>query len=228
MNEYPIYEITKNTFTDWPGNLCCVVWFAKCPLRCQYCYNTSVVEGSGKLSELDLFKFLNKRVNLLDGVVLSGGECTSYSNFYDLCNKIKQLGFKIKIDTSGVNPDIIKSVVSDNLVDYIALDFKALPEKYKIITNRNFYSSFETTLKYLINNFENKFEVRTTVHFDLLSEYDILKMSEYLYNLGYRNTYYLQKFLDTGNNFGFLKNPKNTFDTSKIQSPLKIELRNWI
>lgn len=227
MNEYPIYEITKNTFTDWPGNLCCVVWFAKCPLRCQYCYNTSVVEGSGKLPELDLFKFLQKRVNLLDGVVLSGGECTSYSNFYDLCKQIKDLRFKIKIDTSGVNPEIIKKVVNDNLIDYIALDFKALPEKYKIITNRNLFSNFESTLKFLIN-IKFSFEVRTTVHFDLLSESDISKMSEYLYDLGYRNTYYLQKFLDTGNNFGFLKNPKNTFDTSKIQSPLKIELRNWI
>lgn len=228
MSKTPIYEITKNTFTDWPGNLCCVVWFAKCPLRCQYCYNTSVVEGSGKLDESNLFKFLHKRVNLLDGVVLSGGECTSYSNFYDLCRQIKDLRFKIKIDTAGVNPNIIKSVVNDNLIDYIALDFKALPEKYKIITNRNLFSNFESTLGFLINNFENKFEVRTTVHFDLLNESDISKMSEYLYSLGYRNTYYLQKFLDTGNNFGFLKSPKNTFDTSKIQSPLKIELRNWI
>ena len=227
MTKTPIYEITKNTFTDWPGNLCCVVWFAKCPLRCQYCYNTSVVEGSGKLSELDLFKFLQKRVNLLDGVVLSGGECTSYSKFYDLCKQIKDLGFKIKIDTSGVNPDIIKSVVSDELVDYIALDFKALPEKYKIITNRNLFSNFEITLRFLIETHFD-FEVRTTVHFDLLNEYDISKMSEHLYNLGYRNTYYLQKFLETGNNFNNLSNPKNTFDTSKIQSNLKIELRNWI
>ena len=227
MNKYPIYEITKNTFTDWPGNLCCVVWFAKCPLRCQYCYNTSVVEGSGKLAELDLFKFLHKRVNLLDGVVLSGGECTSYSNFYDLCYKIKQLGFKIKIDTSGVNPDIIKSVVSDNLVDYIALDFKALPEKYKIITNIDAYSKFELTLRYLIDA-KFLFEVRTTVHFDLLNEADISKMSSELYNFGYRGVYYLQKFLETENNFGFLKNPKNAFDISKVQSPLKIELRNWI
>lgn len=227
MSKTPIYEITKNTFTDWPGNLCCVVWFAKCPLRCQYCYNTSVVESSGKLSELDLFKFLHKRVNLLDGVVLSGGECTSYGNFYDLCKQIKDLGFKIKIDTSGVNPDIIKSVVDDNLVDYIALDFKALPEKYKIITNRNLFSKFETTLKYLID-IKFSFEVRTTVHFDLLNETDISKMSSKLYDLGYRGVYYLQKFLETGDNFGNLKSSKNTFDVSKIQSPLKIELRNWI
>ena len=225
MSKNPIYEITKNTFTDWPGNLCCVVWFAKCPLRCQYCYNTSVVEGSGKLSEVDLFKFLNKRVNLLDGVVLSGGECTSYSNFYDLCKQIKDLGFKIKIDTSGVNPEIIKKVVNDELVDYIALDFKALPEKYKIITNRNLFSNFESTLRFLIEA-QFDFEVRTTVHFDLLNEYDISKMSSELYNLGYRGVYYLQKFLNV-ENLGNLSNPKNTFDTSKIQSNLKIELRNW-
>ena len=225
MSKNPIYEITKNTFTDWPGNLCCVVWFAKCPLRCQYCYNTSVVEGSGKLSEADLFKFLHKRVNLLDGVVLSGGECTSYSNFYDLCKQIKDLGFKIKIDTSGVNPEIIKKVVNDELVDYIALDFKALPEKYKIITNRNLFSNFESTLRFLIEA-QFDFEVRTTVHFDLLNEYDISKMSSELYNLGYRGVYYLQKFLNV-ENLGNLSNPKNTFDTSKIQSNLKIELRNW-
>lgn len=225
MSKNPIYEITKNTFTDWSGNLCCVVWFAKCPLRCQYCYNTSVVEGSGKLSEADLFKFLQKRVNLLDGVVLSGGECTSYSNFYDLCKQIKDLGFKIKIDTSGVNPGIIKKVVNDGLVDYIALDFKALPEKYKIITNINSYSKFESTLRFLIEA-QFDFEVRTTVHFDLLSESDISKMSSELYNLGYRGVYYLQKFLNV-ENLGNLSNPKNTFDTSKIQSNLKIELRNW-
>ena len=85
---------------------------------------------------------------------------------------------------------------------------------------------FAATLKYLIEiNF--KFEVRTTVHADLLSEKDISEMSELLYELGYRGDYFLQKFFNAGENFGNLSEPKNSFDPAKITSKLPIKLRNF-
>ena len=201
LNQRIVYNLTKFTTTDYVGHLSCVVWFIKCNFRCLYCYNDDLVyskEGNYSLDEC--LDFLKTRIGLLDAVVLSGGEATVH-NLIPFCKKIKELGFKIKLDTNGTNLLQIKELISLNLIDYIAIDFKATKEKFYKITKTNKYDEYIETIKYLIDiNFD--FEIRTTVHSELLNVNDINKMIKVLENLGYKKTYYLQNFLQTETNIG--------------------------
>lgn len=225
-SRFPLYSLTPFTTLDYPDKTACIAWFAGCNMRCLYCYNVAVVQGDGQISADEFVKFLDKRKGKLSGVVFSGGECTINPLFLPLAKEVKSRNFDLKVDTNGSNLTALQSAISQNLIDYIALDFKAPPEKFRQITASNLYDDFIKTLKFLIGiNF--KFEVRTTIHADLLDEDDISKMSEILHLNGYKGIYYLQNFLNTNENFGNLSEPKAAFDPSKIRSNLKIELRNF-
>lgn len=221
-----IFEITPFTMTDYTDKICAVVWFSGCNMRCKYCYNAPVVLGDKSLSIDKFLNFLNSRQNKLQAIVFSGGECTLNQYFLKFAKEVKTRNFKLKVDTNGSNLDILKCAIDDNLIDYIALDFKAPKDKFKNITNSNLYENFIKTLEFLLSiNFN--FEVRTTIHFDLLNEDDISHMAEILYQKGYKKSYFLQKFLATNENFAELKEPKNSFDITKIRSNLDIVLRNF-
>lgn len=178
------------------------------------------------LSEADFTAFLDKRKGKLSGVVFSGGECTLSSSFLPLAREVKARNFALKVDTNGSNLPALKAAIDENLIDYIALDFKVPNEKFKAVTGVNLYSNFIQTLEYLLAS-GVKFEVRTTIHADLLNENDISKMAQILYEKGYKEVYYLQNFLDTGENFGNLGAAKAKFDPNLINSKLKIGLRNF-
>ena len=191
-----VYDITKFTTLDYKDHLACIIWFTKCNMRCSYCYNSQIVHGEGILNNKEIFTFLRSRIGKLDGVVLSGGECTLNPGIVEFCKNIKEMGFKIKIDTNGLNPDTIQKLVNSNLVDYIALDYKAPEDKFKAITKSNSIEKFYKTLNFLIDkNFS--FEVRTTVHSKLLNENDINLIIHDLHKREYKGTYYLQNYLHT-------------------------------
>ncbi len=190
-------------------------------MRCDYCYNKDIVfTNQGEYSFNDILSFLKKRVGLLDGVVLSGGEATNH-NLIPFCQEIKKLGFKIKLDTNGVNYEHIKELIKLNLLDYIALDYKAPYYKFKEITHSNDFKSFEKTLELLISKNIN-FEVRTTVHPDLLNENDINYIIKDLKNKNHNKSYFLQEFLDTDNNIGNLSSSINSFDKLLLSNELDI------
>lgn len=221
-----LFGITPFTTLDYPDKIAAIAWFAGCNLRCAYCYNAPIVLDKGKIDEEEFCAFLDKRINKLDGIVFSGGECTISRSFLNLAREVKKRGFSLKVDTNGTNLGILNTAIDENLIDYIALDFKAHAQKYRKVTSSNLYFEFTRTLEYLISiNFN--FEVRTTVHSDLLNEDDISNMAEILYEKGYRGDYFLQNFLNTGDNLGNLKEPKNNFDISKVTSKLNIKLRNF-
>lgn len=225
LNQKTIYDFTKFTTTDYIGYLSCVVWFRGCNLRCQYCYNDDIVFcKEGNYSQNDILIFLKSRVGLLDAVVLSGGEATTH-DLTNFCKKIKELGFKIKVDTNGTNLGLLKVLINEKLVDYMAIDFKAPKEKYQQITGVDKYNRFIKTIKYLIDiNFN--FELRTTVSKNLLNENDINNIIDTIINLGYTNTYYLQNFLQTSSNIGNIIEQKK-IDKKKIDSrDLTIQWRN--
>ncbi|MBL7935626.1 MAG: anaerobic ribonucleoside-triphosphate reductase activating protein, partial [Bacteroidia bacterium] len=186
----PIYSITPFTLLDYPLKTACILWFAGCNMRCLYCYNPDIVLGKGKLSFQEALKFLKTRINLLDGVVLSGGECTLHKNIINLIIEIKKMGLLIKVDTNGTNPDMIEFLLKEKLIDYVALDFKAPIDKFKSITNSDLYSSFISSLKLLISS-AIPFEVRTTLHSSLLVQNDIQKMIDVLEKFDYRGSYYI-------------------------------------
>ncbi|MEK6659438.1 MAG: anaerobic ribonucleoside-triphosphate reductase activating protein [Campylobacterota bacterium] len=224
LNAKVIYDLTSFTHLDYPNHLACIVWFSGCNMRCDYCYNKDIVFAKdGKYSYNDILNFLKTRINLLEAVVLSGGEATSHELTL-FCQKIKELGFKIKLDTNGTNFKQIKELLDLNLLDYVALDYKAPQSKFTQITHSNKWSEFSKTLDLLINS-NIDFEVRTTLHADLLNESDINKIITDLINRGYKKPYYIQEFRDTGSNIGDIQAPKNKFDKSLLLNDIEIAYR---
>ena len=222
-----IYSIQQFSTLDFPGRLCAIVWFSGCNMRCPYCYNKDVVYGKKQIDEDVFFKFLKSRIGLLDGVSITGGEATLYPKLYNFIKTIKELGFEVKLDTNGINFEIIKKLVDDELVDYFALDFKAPKDKfYQIAKNEN-YDKFEKTLQYLIDN-NMDFEVRTTIHTDLINENDVNTIIEELSKKEYKGVYYLQNYFETTKEtIGNVSMPTKKFDTSKILNKIPIEFRNF-
>ncbi|WP_024789574.1 anaerobic ribonucleoside-triphosphate reductase activating protein [Lebetimonas sp. JH292] len=222
-----IYSIQKFSSLDFPGRLCAILWFSGCNMRCPYCYNKDVVFGKKIIEEDEIIGFLKTRTGLLDGVTFTGGCPTLYSNLINFAKKIKDMGFEIKLDTNGINTEIIKEMVENNLVDYIALDFKAPPYKFEEITKNNHYDKFEKTLEMLINS-NVEFEVRTTVHTDLLDENDINKIIKILKDKSYKGKYYLQNFFETDKEtIGNIGPQKRKLDRSQIISSIPVEFRNF-
>ena len=219
-----IYDITKFSHLDYPDHLSCIIWFGGCNMRCDYCYNKDIVfSKNGNYSFNDTLDFLKTRVGLLNGVVLSGGEATTH-NLKEFTQEIKKLGFKIKLDTNGLNFKSIKELIDLNLIDFIALDYKAPKDKFLKITHSNRYDEFSKTLDLLINS-NIKFEVRTTLHNDLLNEDDINTIIDDLLQREYKNNYYLQKFLVTQDNIAGIGTPKNSFDKSLLCKEINLVWR---
>lgn len=224
LNAKVIYDLTSFTHLDYPEHLACIVWFSGCNMRCDYCYNKDIVFAKeGSYSYVDILNFLKTRVNLLEAVVLSGGEASSY-DLVLFCQKIKQLGFKIKLDTNGTNFLHVKELIDLNLLDYVALDYKAPQTKFIQITHSNKFEEFSKTLDFLING-NVEFEVRTTVHNDLLSKDDVNEIIIDLKNRKYKNRYFIQEFRDTGTNIANLKEAKNKLDKSLLLTDIEIVYR---
>lgn len=191
----PIYSITPFTLLDYAHQSACILWFAGCNMRCLYCYNPEIVLGKGSISFEKALGFLRSRKNLLDGVVFSGGECLLHKNIIELIAEVKKMGFLIKIDTNGSQPKVLKTLIENQLIDYVALDFKALPSEFEKITQSTLFEPFEKSLLLLLQS-QLPFEVRTTVHSDLIQEKDLSKMIGYLENKNYAGNYYLQHFVN--------------------------------
>lgn len=221
----PISQITPFTTLDFAEHLACIVWFSGCNMRCDYCYNIDIVQNSGNITEKELIVFLQNRKSKLDGVVLSGGECTLYKGLKPLCQEIKKMGFKIKIDTNGSSPKVLSELLDQSLIDFVAMDFKAPKSKFINITKSNLYDKFAQSLELLLGS-KIPYEVRTTIHDDLLSTEDINQMINFLHVKGYRGTYFLQNYLHV-KTLGNLKEPTNKLNPQKLSKILNIDYRNF-
>lgn len=204
----------------------CILWFAGCNMRCQYCYNPEIVYGKGSISFEKVISFLLSRKNLLDAVVLSGGECVMHKNIIPLITEIKKLGFLVKIDTNGSSPDVMQKLLFLHLVNYVALDFKGTKSKFKAITKSDLFDPFEKTLD-LVLKAKIPFEVRTTYHSDLLTNEDLAAMVNFLESKNYVGNYYVQYFKNNVNTLTKLNHSKNKIDCKKLSTPtIKIILRD--
>lgn len=219
----PIYDITPFSLLDYPDHISAIVWFSGCNMRCEYCYNPEIVLSRGSISCETLLEFLRTRQGRLEAVVLSGGEPTLYKGLFDLAQEIKQLGYKIKLDTNGSSTHTLDRLIQHNLLEYVALDFKATRDKYESITHQPLYDNFITSLELLLQS-DIPFEVRTTLHSDLLNEEDINAMIHQLAQRGYNAPFYIQNF-QASNNLGNLEAPKKEFNRDAIKSPFKIVYR---
>jgi pyruvate formate lyase activating enzyme len=126
--------LQKNSFSDYPGRISCVVFLAGCNFHCPYCHNPDLARGAaadgGELSLPWLRDFLAARKGFLDGVVISGGEPTLQPDLAELCACVREAGYPLKLDTNGSRPDVLHRLLADDLVDYIAMDLKTAPDAY--------------------------------------------------------------------------------------------------
>jgi pyruvate formate lyase activating enzyme len=220
-NDSPIYDITKFTHLDYPEHLAAIIWFSGCNMRCDYCYNRDIVFAKkGTITMHEALEFLRSRIGLLDGVVLSGGEATAHE-LVAFCQAIKEMGFAIKLDTNGTNSQELYKLLNLDLLDYVALDYKAPQDKFTHITHSRRYDEFSKSLDMLIAS-GVAFEVRTTLHADLLSPADINTIIQDLENRGYTNSYYIQEFVETKTNIAALKKATQSFDKAALISKLDI------
>ena len=173
--------IQKNSFIDFPGKVSAVLFLSGCNFRCPYCHNPELLKDRPDclafLNETWVLDFLKKRKGFLDGVVISGGEPTIHHELFTLCDKLKGLGFPIKIDTNGSHPEVIQKLIDAGLVDYIAMDIKTDPTKYFSFTSAGFnpksiFKSIQVIMESPIS-----YEFRTTCIKPLIDKNVIKKIS---------------------------------------------------
>jgi len=133
--------LAKNSLIDFPGKLSSVIFFSGCNFDCPYCHNPDLAAGcspqAGTINFDEICRFLEKRQDFLDGVVISGGEPTLQTDIADVCTQIKNLGFPLKLDTNGSRPEVLQHLIDEGLVDYIAMDLKTDPYLYTTYIKRN-------------------------------------------------------------------------------------------
>ncbi len=197
-----ISGLQKMSLLDFPGKVACTVFLGGCNLRCPFCHNSELFCGEQEeMMTVDEFlKFLESRKGLLDAVCVSGGEPTLHKNLPELFKGIKDLGFATKLDTNGTNPKMLKQLVSQNLVDYVAMDVKNVPSRYAATVGVESVdiTPFEESIKYLIEG-NVDYEFRTTLVNELHDEQSISEMGEWLSSLvpGKKaEKLYLQSFVD--------------------------------
>ncbi|MBQ7861513.1 MAG: anaerobic ribonucleoside-triphosphate reductase activating protein [Clostridia bacterium] len=194
-----IAGLQKLTLLDYPGKTACTVFTPGCNFRCPFCHNALLVTQTVKdlVSEQEFFSFLSKRKGILDGVCITGGEPTLQKDLIPFIKKIRDMGFLIKLDTNGYKPDILKQILDNGLVDYIAMDIKASPEKYPATTDmKDFDFSLILNSIELLEKSSLPHEFRTTVTEDFHSEQDFFEILRLFSN---DTPYFLQQFRDSGN-----------------------------
>lgn len=131
--------IQKFSTVDYPGYTVASIFTIGCNMRCGYCHNPELVlpeQYAGAIPEEEIFEFLEKRRGLLDGVAISGGEPTMQEDLPDFIRRCKKMGFLVKLDTNGTNPGVLRELLQENLVDFVAMDIKGPLEKYSQIAAR--------------------------------------------------------------------------------------------
>ncbi|MFC1789706.1 anaerobic ribonucleoside-triphosphate reductase activating protein [Patescibacteria group bacterium] len=188
--------LEKLTLIDYPGKLAATVFLTGCNFRCPWCYSSEIVlpekiKKQPKISEKKLFKFLKERKNLIEGVVICGGEPTMSKDLPKFIKKIKKMRFFVKLDTNGSDPKMLKKLIDEKLVDYVAMDIKVPREKYtKIVGEKIDVEKIQESidiLKYGAVDYEFRTTVVPTIH----QKEDILKMAKWISGA---KKYYLQNF----------------------------------
>ncbi len=184
----------KVTLTDYPDNLAAIIFTQGCNLKCPYCYNhiLNKQEEKPEFSKDEILDFLKKRRGKLDALVITGGEPTLHKDLEEFVKNVKNIGYLIKLDTNGTFPEVIERLCKENLIDYIAMDFKAPRDKYNRLTGIDIeFGKIKKTIKNIMDSGKD-YEFRTTMVPDLLTKEDILGMGKEIRGA---KKWYLQKFI---------------------------------
>jgi pyruvate formate lyase activating enzyme len=177
--------LQKCSTIDFPGKVACVLFTQGCNFRCGFCHNPELVEPKRFvpiLKEEEIFSFLKKRQKILDAVVISGGEPTLYSDLAEWFQRIKAMGFAIKLDTNGTHPEVLQSLIQNNLLDFVAMDVKhCLREAAynSIIGTFGTLSAVKRSIQILMVS-SIDYEFRTTLIQEIHKQEDVLTLAESL------------------------------------------------
>ena len=191
-----ISGFNKLTLSDYPGKTAAIVFTGGCNFNCSYCQNSSLINIHNEelISEEEIFGYLDKRKNVLDGVVISGGEPTIQKGLKEFIKKIKEKGFLVKLDTNGSNPQVLEDILKEDLIDYVAMDVKNIFTEYELVTkNKVNISNLEKSIR-LLKNSNIDYEFRITI---IKNYHDVNKLLEICDYLGGNVKIYIQNFEDS-------------------------------
>ena len=221
--------LQKHSLIDYPGKVSCVLFLSGCNFDCPYCHNPELVKRElwrgPYLSQTDVLEFLERRIGLLEGVVISGGEPTLQKDLGLICEKIQDLGYPIKLDTNGSRPKVIKRLFDDGLVDYVALDIKTDPFRYKSIISRNFDPEWILSSIRIIMESTVTYEFRTTCVKSIVDDRIIEDIAK---SIKGGSRYVLQRFCDHRVlNPGYFEKVASTFGEHELLH-LKSVAEQWV
>lgn len=210
-----IQGLQKLTLLDYPGKMACIVFTGGCNLRCPFCHNASIVlnpSAEGEFSVDEITDFLKKRQGVLEGVVITGGEPLMQKDIAEFIEKVRSLGYSVKLDTNGTYPDKLKELIDKGLVDYVAMDIKAAPAGYPPAVGIGGYdiSKIAKSVKLLLEG-RVDYEFRTTVVREFHSVFSMKELGEFIKGA---KKHFLQGFKDSGEliGFGLSAVPKNEME----------------
>jgi pyruvate formate lyase activating enzyme len=193
-----IKGLQKHTLLDYPGKIACTIFLFGCNFRCPYCHNPELVDAKlakelKTYTEEEISQFLGERKGFLEGVCITGGEPTLNPDLPDFIKKIKQLGYKVKLDTNGTNPEMLEKLKKEKTVDYVAMDFKAPLKNYERVVNAKVNLEYLRKSINIIKSF-SYYEFRITVVPKLTSKQDLLEIAKYLKKQKANKKFFLQEF----------------------------------
>jgi len=187
--------LQKVSLIDYPGLISAIIFLQGCNFKCSYCHNPELVDSKlfqPCIKEKEVLDFLNTRKGKLDAVTITGGEPTIHDDLAPFIKQIKKMGFAVKLDTNGSQPQVIKNLLAEKLLDFIAMDIKAPLEKYKeIVKTQVNPDSIKESIRLILKS-KIPHEFRTTVVESQLEENDILQIGKLIPGA---NHYALQKFV---------------------------------
>lgn len=210
----------KLSLLNYPDLVSATVFTNGCNFLCPYCQNSALVldaKDNELIPEEEVLDYLKERRKLLDGVCVTGGEPTIQKDLVEFIRKIKDFGLKVKLDTNGSHPEVIKELLDLGLVDYIAMDIKTVFSKYNEVANRKVDTDALRSSIELIKNSNIDYEFRTTVVKAFVSYEDLIFILDYL-NC---KKYYLQKFEDRQSNIVYHLDAYSDDELKEIYSSLK-------
>lgn len=191
--------LAKLTLLDYPGRTAATVFLAGCNMRCPFCHNAPLVtdaDGAERIDEHTLRAFLRKRMGLLDGICVTGGEPTLRPDLPELLRMIKEYGYAVKLDTNGTSPRRLAALIDAGLVDYVAMDIKNSPAKYpQTVGVPDFDITPVRESVALLSGGLADCEFRTTAVAGLHTEEDFESIGDWLFGA---KRYYIQNFVDSG------------------------------
>lgn len=199
-----IAGLNKTTLLDYPGRVAATVFVGGCNFRCPFCHNGGLVLeplSQEAYSEEEILSFLKKRKNVLGGVCITGGEPTLHADLLDFIDKVRALGYQVKLDTNGYAPHVLEQLLEKQMVDYVAMDIKNSPEKYAMTVgmcdgNSEFCMDKVEQSVELLKKSGIDYEFRTTVVKELHTGEDLVKIAEWIKGCP---RYFLQQYQDNEN-----------------------------